>query len=302
MHPLTPPMEWQEITLEHEFAEELGEELIPPSLAMHAAINVISPTRIVVNVYGSALTTEPLLAQARERGFRLVDVRSQLYEAHRALATDNWDPLKIGELTIRPVPECLDTQRLPADKTEIRILPGTGWGTGSHPTTALPLELMQRDSICRDAPLRVLDLGCGSGILAIAAERLYHASIDAVDNDALALENAKVNLALNSCQQVTLLHGTIEQAQGMYDLVVANIYAQILLPLATTLKSVVKPQGHLILSGLNESSLDESQPKHSASTTNGAALVLQAYQAAGWKLLETTSRQGWIAYHFRRPA
>ncbi|MFO1299287.1 MAG: 50S ribosomal protein L11 methyltransferase [Burkholderiaceae bacterium] len=123
--------------------------------------------------------------------------------------------------------------------------PGLAFGTGSHPTTRLCLEWL--DEHLRGGE-RVIDYGCGSGLLAIAAARLGAASVCAIDIDAQALDSARRNAAVNA---VTLdIRATTDPRPGPADVVVANILANPLRILAPLLSGLVAPGGHLVLAGL----------------------------------------------------
>jgi ribosomal protein L11 methyltransferase len=127
----------------------------------------------------------------------------------------------------------------------IHLDPGQAFGTGAHVSTRLVLEIMQELADGGARPGRVLDLGTGSGILALAAAALWpEAEVHAVDNDPVAVEVARENAALNGAQMALGL----EWPPGTFDLVIANIQADVLVELAGALAP--RAAGHLILSGL----------------------------------------------------
>ncbi len=128
----------------------------------------------------------------------------------------------------------------------IRLDPGLAFGTGTHPTTRMCLRWIATRG---DAGLgrRVLDYGCGSGILAIGAAKFGAAEVDAVDIDNAAVESTRLNAAAN---QVALRAGLPEAAQGRYDTVLANILATPLKVLAPLLCAHVAPGGALVLAGI----------------------------------------------------
>ncbi|MGB0847034.1 MAG: 50S ribosomal protein L11 methyltransferase, partial [Thiolinea sp.] len=141
------------------------------------------------------------------------------------------------------------------DDASVKILldPGLAFGTGNHPTTALCLEWLDGEDLSGKT---VLDYGCGSGILAIAAAKLGAAHVMATDIDPQALEATLENCRRNDIPegQVTTLMPE-ELPAGTYDVVVANILAGPLVTLAPTVLSHLKPGGRLALSGiLNEQS------------------------------------------------
>jgi len=134
----------------------------------------------------------------------------------------------------------------------VRLDPGMAFGTGTHPTTRLALRFLER---VVHGGERVLDYGCGSGILAIAAARLGAAEVDAVDLDPLALEAAGGNSRAN---QVAVRVWTPEALPpGDYDVVVANILANPLIVLAPVLTARARKGGALALSGILEAQAED---------------------------------------------
>lgn len=154
----------------------------------------------------------------------------------------------------------------------IRLDPGLAFGTGTHPTTRMCLKWTAQQK----SPLgRVLDYGCGSGILAIGAARFGAVNIDAVDIDEAAVQATRANADANHVQ---LNAGLPEKANGQYQTVLANILATPLKVLAPLLCAHVAGGGHLVLAGILARQADE---------------LKAAY--APWCSLEVTdSEDGWI--------
>jgi ribosomal protein L11 methyltransferase len=154
----------------------------------------------------------------------------------------------------------------------IRLDPGLAFGTGTHPTTRMCLRWIAQHSLQGQ---RVLDYGCGSGILAIGAAKYGATDIDAVDIDEAAVTSTELNAQAND---VRLQAGLPDKAQGQYQTVLANILATPLKVLAPLLCSYVAPGGHLVLAGILE---------------RQAAELQAAY--APWVSLEVAdSQEGWI--------
>jgi ribosomal protein L11 methyltransferase len=168
---------------------------------------------------------------------------------------------------------------VPADaRRVIRLDPGLAFGTGTHPTTHLCLQWIaaQADGWA-GAPPRVLDYGCGSGILAIAAALHGAAAVTAVDIDPAAVQATRANAQANG---VALQAGLPDLAAGSYDVVLANILATPLKLLAPLLAERVRPGGRLVLAGILERQADE------LGTAYAPWLELQATAAAdGWILM-----------------
>ncbi len=153
----------------------------------------------------------------------------------------------------------------------IRLDPGLAFGTGTHPTTRMCLRWIA----AHPGFARVLDYGCGSGILAIGAAKFGATSVDAVDIDTAAVESTELNASANGVQ---LQAGLPELANGTYNLVLANILATPLKVLAPLLRAYVAEHGHLVLAGILERQADE---------------LKEAY-APYCQLQVTDSEDGWI--------
>ena len=164
-------------------------------------------------------------------------------------------------------------------KQIIRLDPGLAFGTGTHPTTRMCLRWIATHPLNGQ---RVLDYGCGSGILAIGAAKFGAKDIDAVDIDTAAVESSLLNAQAN---HVTLNTGLPDLAKGVYDTVLANILATPLKVLAPLLCAHVASKGSLVLAGILERQAQELQQAYAA------YIDLQVSDAQeGWILMTATSR------------
>jgi ribosomal protein L11 methyltransferase len=170
---------------------------------------------------------------------------------------------------------------VPAEaRTVIRLDPGLAFGTGTHPTTRMCLRWIARHARPWQ---RVLDYGCGSGILAIGAALHGAQQIDAVDIDPAAIEATRASARTNG---VTLQAALPQAAHGSYALVLANILARPLTLLAPLLNAHVAPGGHLVLAGILERQADELR----AAYAPGCALEV-ADRDDGWVLMTAAMQE-----------
>ena len=193
------------------------------------------------------------LDMARSTGLAVDPVTIRERTANEDEWRDIWKQFfratRIGRrFTVRP---SWDPGQSVAGEFIIDLDPGRAFGTGAHPSTRLAIALAE--GVCDKTPklARFLDLGCGSGILSIAASRLWpEAAGLAIDNDPEATSCSEENFARNAVRNVAIVTGTLEQASATYDVILANIQADVLGPIAPALASKLAPAGHLILSGI----------------------------------------------------
>ena len=162
----------------------------------------------------------------------------------------------------------------------IEIDPGMAFGTGTHPTTALCIELLEKKVRSGHA---ILDVGTGSGILLIAAAKLGATQLTGVDLDPVAVEVAEANLRLNGIpeEQFNLSCGNLtETVDGLFDGVVANILADVIVDLLDHLAPLLKPGGWLICSGIIQAYRDR---------------VARKMAACGFRVEEVQERGDWVA-------
>jgi len=163
----------------------------------------------------------------------------------------NWQPVEIGRFIIAPPWSDLGDVH---DRLVIRIEPGMAFGTGTHETTRLCLDAVQKHF----AGGSFLDVGTGTGILAIAAAKLFpQAHIEACDTDETAITIARENAQLNGVDQINFWAGSIDDSTASADLVVANLTADVITSIMPALVGVTC--GKLILSGILETQLEMVQ-------------------------------------------
>ena len=161
------------------------------------------------------------------------------------------------------------------------------FGTGLHPTTRLCLAALERLAVdSRIDGARVLDVGCGSGILAIAAARLGAAAVLGVDPDPIAVESTALNARRNAvARRVGVRRGSVPTGERPFDLVLANLIASLLIELASRLREELRPGGTLLASGIFVDRESE---------------VRAAFEAAGLGVLGRTSEGDWVALVAKR--
>ncbi len=201
-----------------------------------------------------------------------------------------YKPLDIGA-RLRVVPQWLAGESAPG-RVDLLLNPGLTFGTGSHPTTQLCLEGVERYA----APgRRALDLGCGSGILSIAALLLGADSALGVDIDPKAPDVAYENAAMNGIgrERYRVLAGDVLADKGLqeelagagWDLILANIVADVIIPLSALVGPWLAPGGKFLCSGIIDDRAGE---------------VRAALEQNGWTVLRVSERKGWFAFECER--
>ena len=234
------------------------------------------------------LALEDLKARRSDCGSLLLSLENLRDEDWENNWKQYYKPMEIGQrLLVIPQWEQVD----PGQRVPLILDPGLTFGTGSHATTRLCLTALEKTVAQGD---RVLDLGCGSGILSIAALRLDASQALAVDIDDKCLDVAYENAALNGIgkDRYTVRVGDVlsdgslrRELEGGYDIVVANIVADVIIALAPLVPAMLRPGGTFLCSGIIDDRAEE---------------VRSALEAAGWTVLETQSADGWFAYTCRR--
>jgi len=190
-----------------------------------------------------------------------------------------YHPVKISErFTIVPTWE--EYEPVSSDELIIELDPGMAFGTGTHPTTVLCIQALEKIVKQDD---KVVDVGTGSGVLSIAAAMLGASHIEALDLDEVAVRSALENVELNNVQSIVnvsqnnLLDGVTEQQ----DVVVANILAEVIMSFTDDVASALKPGGVFISSGII------AQKKND---------VKEALIESGFEIVETMEMEDWVAF------
>lgn len=195
-----------------------------------------------------------------------------------------YNPVKISEkFTIVPTWEIYNP--VSSDELIIELDPGMAFGTGTHPTTVMCIQALERTVRPGD---RVIDVGTGSGVLSIAAAMLRAEDVRAFDLDEVAVTQAKLNIKLNkvhnmvNVSQNNLLDGVEE---GSADVIVANILAEVILRFTVDAARIVKPGGYFITSGIIQQKKDQ---------------VKEALVSSGFEITETILMEDWVAIISKR--
>ena len=159
---------------------------------------------------------------------------------------EHFEPFRVGRLVVLPAWKPYTALPVGPDDLEIHLDPGRSFGTGAHPSTRLVLELLQSRSL---QGASVLDVGCGSGILSVAAAHLGARPVTAVDVEEAAIPTTLANAARNSVH-VEASATAVSDVPGHFDVVLANILAPVLVELSEFLVARLTPTGIIVLSGL----------------------------------------------------
>jgi ribosomal protein L11 methyltransferase len=260
-------------------------ETVFPTARERSTVVVLVPPPEVQGLLDEVNET---LELARAGGGAVDPVTIRLRDAHEEEWRDVWKQFfratRVGRrFVVRP---SWDPGEAPPGEYVIDLDPGRAFGTGAHPSTRLVIRFVEELREQRPTLARFLDLGCGSGILSIVAARLWpDARGLAVDLDPEATACSDENFDRNGVRTVERATGGLEAAPGAYDLVMANIQADVLAQLAPELPARLTAGGALVLSGL---------------LTNQAHEVTTAFEAVGLRLVERYDEGEWAALLLER--
>jgi len=291
-------MEWLEVsvTVENEVAEAVAEVLSRYAyrgVAIEAGPEGWNAGPVIVRAYLPA--DDQLQANRRsveEALWHLGQIRPVPAPTFRPVAEADWaeawkerlNVLHVGQhIVIRP--SWREYVPTPGDVV-IQLDPGMAFGSGLHPTTQMCLVALE-ELICPEA--KVLDLGSGSGILAIAAARLGAGHVLAVDNDPMAVKTAQGNVMANGVQGVVkVMSGSLREVSGRYDLVVVNILARVIVEMVQEgLATRMRPGGALIATGI----IADQEPEVAAALQGKGLILEERRQQDEWVCL--VARQGY---------
>ena len=199
---------------------------------------------------------------------------------------ENYKPSRITDtITVKPTWEAYSPG---ANEIVIEIDPGMAFGTGLHSSTRLALTLIdQLFASAATRPKEVLDVGTGTGILAIAAAKLGAERVMAIDNDIDAVVAARDNIAQNAAtDRILCSDRDLAELEDQYDLVIANITADVLSQLCPELVKKMAANGHLILAGILKGSQSDN--------------VVRCFQAASLHLVSEKTEENWISLLFSK--
>lgn len=195
-----------------------------------------------------------------------------------------YHPVKISErFTIVPTWE--NYEPVSSDELIIELDPGMAFGTGTHPTTVMSLQALEKTVKSGD---RVIDVGTGSGVLAIGSALLDAKEVHALDLDEVAVRSAKLNVDLNGVQdRITVVQGNLlDSIEKPGDVVVANILAEIIMKFTDDAFQVVKPGGCYITSGIIGAKKND---------------VKESLEAAGFVISDVMMMEDWVTIISKKP-
>lgn len=244
-------------------------------------------TKGAVSVYLSEDRNAPETIEMLRSRFMTLGVETSISAS--GLNEEDWancwkkyyKPVEIGK-NVAVVPMWVDYENV-ENRVIVRMDPGMAFGSGTHETTALCAEFIEKYI---EKGVRALDVGTGSGILAILASKLGAAEVDALDIDANAVKVAIENCEQNGVANVRCLQSDlIRSASGKYDFISANIVADIIIRMAENVGDYLKDDGILVVSGIIETQ---------------AKQVVDVFEAKGFTVTDKLDKNDWNAFVLRK--
>ena len=218
------------------------------------------------------------MRELKEMGIDTGLAKVESEKMHEEDWANNWKKYykatKIGErIVVKPIWEEYDAKE---NELVLELDPGMAFGTGTHETTRMCIQALDK-YVKEDST--IFDVGCGSGILAIAAAKLGAKKAIGVDLDPVAVESANENVGLNNLNNIEILYGNlVEVIDGKADIVVANIIAEVICILTEDVKRVLKKDGYFITSGIIHDRVD---------------MVTKKLEEVGFEVLEINKDGEW---------
>ena len=253
-----------------------------------ADINVLEhkgKVAVVKAYFAEEDNIEEILGYVNEKLVELKEMGIDLGEAkveHEKMYEEDWantwkqyyKPSKVGEkIVVKPIWEEYEEKE---GELVVNLDPGMAFGTGTHETTRMCIQALEK-YVKEEST--VFDVGCGSGILAIAAAKLGAKLAVGVDLDPVAVESSIENVGYNNLNNIEILHGNlVEVIDGKADIVVANILAEIICILTDDVKRVMKDGGVFITSGIIHDRVD---------------MVCEKLEATGFEVIEKNRDGEW---------
>ena len=233
-------------------------------------------------VFGLRRSLDDIMKQNPDIG----DPKISLKRVEDSQWTEGWrsffKPIPVGNRTI-VYQSWEDIDEFSSRDVRIQIDPGMAFGTGNHATTTLSLELLEK--VIKGGE-KAIDLGTGSGILAISAIKLGAGNVTAIDIDEKSVEVAKENANINGVgDKIKVICGNLlTGVNDKYDVIICNILTKIILPLIPSIKDYINPDGSLILSGIMD---------------NEAVQIEDKLSEEKFTILEKIQKDEWVAYRVK---
>lgn len=275
----------EDVTVKGYFAELDGQIRLGPKAVEY--VNEFDTTQTYGNISNKCVSLEEALGIIKEQLNKIAEFLpvGKGFDSWKYVKDQDWEnewkkDYKAFKISDRIV-ICPSWEEYDAKEGEIIVSldPGSAFGTGTHETTSTVAELLDKTVASNQ---KILDLGTGSGILAIICKKLGAGQVDAVDIDQLAVDVAIENCKINGCPDVNCFTGELKNVEeGGYDIIVANIIADVIAAIAGDVPSKLAPGGKFICSGIINTKKDK---------------VEAALAAAGFKIVDQREKNDWMAY------
>ena len=275
----------EDVTVKAYFAELDGLIRLGPKAEEY--VDEFDTTSIYGNITGSRVSVDEALDILRTQLSKISEFLDigKGYDSWKYVEDQDWEnewkkDYKAFKISNRVV-ICPSWEKYEGNPSDVVVSldPGSAFGTGTHETTATCAVIL--DDVIKGGE-KILDLGTGSGILAIICKKLGAGIVDAVDIDPLAIDVAVDNCRINDCPDINCYTGELKDVKdGSYDIIVANIIADVIAAIACDIPAKLAPDGKFICSGIINTKKDK---------------VEKALADAGFKILRVEEKNDWMAY------